>query len=219
MPAVCMMTKIIKIDPGKPDPEKIDEAVAILKNGGVIGFPTETFYGLGTDARNEAAIANIFAVKGRDFNNPILVVIGDPEHVDLFADDIPAQARALMQRFWPGPVTILFSASAAVSQTLTAGSGKIGIRLTSHPIARELSRKLGGPLTATSANLSGAPECSTAAEVLAQLEGKIDGIVDGGITPGGKGSTIVDATVSPVTVLREGVIPAALIQETLARAS
>ena len=219
MPAVCMMTKIIKIDPGKPDPEKIDEAVAILKNGGVIGFPTETFYGLGTDARNEAAIANIFAVKGRDFNNPILVVIGDPEHVDLFADDIPAQARALMQRFWPGPVTILFSASAAVSQTLTAGSGKIGIRLTSHPIARELSRKLGGPLTATSANLSGAPECSTAAEVLAQLEGKLDGIVDGGITPGGKGSTIVDATVSPVNVLREGVIPAALIQETLAIAS
>lgn len=219
MPAVCMMTKIIKIDPGKPDPEKIDEAVAILKNGGVIGFPTETFYGLGTDARNEAAIANIFAVKGRDFNNPILVVIGDPGHVDLFADDIPAQARALMRRFWPGPVTILFRASAAVSQKLTAGSGKIGIRLTSHPIARELSRKLGGPLTATSANLSGAPECSTAAEVLAQLEGKMDGIVDGGITPGGKGSTIVDATVSPVTVLREGVIPAALIQETLARAS
>ena len=216
---VSHMTKIIKIDPVKPEPEKIDEAVAILKSGGVIGFPTETFYGLGADARNEAAIGKIFDVKGRDFNNPILVVVGEPGHIGLFAQDIPAQARALMKRYWPGPVTILFEASAAVSPKLTAGSGKIGIRLTSHPIARELSRRLGGPLTATSANLSGAPECSSAAEVLAQLEGKIDGIVDGGPTPGGKGSTIVDATVSPAKVLREGVIPAALIQETLARAS
>ena len=213
------MTKIIQIDPERPEPEKIDEAVAILKGGGVIGFPTETFYGLGADASNEAAIEKIFGVKGRDFRNPILVVIGEPGQVDLFAGDIPAQARSLMQRFWPGPVTILFRASAAVSPKLTAGSGKIGIRLTSHPIARELARKLGGPLTATSANLSGAPECSTAAEVLSQLEGRIDGIVDGEITPGGKGSTIVDATVFPVNVLREGVIPAALIQETLARAS
>lgn len=213
------MTTIIKINPEKPEPEKINEAVAILKNGGVIGFPTETFYGLGADASNESAIEKIFGVKGRDFHNPILVVIGEPGHVDHFAGDIPAQARSLMQRFWPGPVTILFRASAAVSPKLTAGSGKIGIRLTSHPIARELARKLGGPLTATSANLSGAPECSTAAEVLSQLEGRIDGIVDGEITPGGKGSTIVDATVFPVNVLREGVIPAALIQETLATAS
>ena len=212
------MTTIIKIDPGKPEPEKIDEAVAILKNGGAIGFPTETFYGLGADARNEAAVEKIFDVKGRDFNNPILVVIGEPGDIDLFAQDIPAQARALMKRFWPGPVTILFRASAAVSPKLTAGSGKIGIRLTSHPIAREIARKLGGPLTATSANLSGATECSSAAEVLAQLEGKIDGIVDGGITPGGKGSTIVDATISPVKVLREGVIPAGLIQDTLSTA-
>ena len=213
------MPIIIKISPNHPEPDRIDEAVAILKRGGVIGFPTETFYGLGADARNEAAIGKIFDVKGRDFNNPILVVIGELGQLNLFAQDIPAQARALMKRFWPGPVTILFRAGAAVSPKLTAGSGKIGIRLTSHPVARELSRRLGGPLTATSANLSGAPECSSAEEVLSQLEGRIDAVVDGGLTPGGKGSTIVDATVSPVTVLREGVIPAALIQDTLARAS
>ncbi|MGE5789818.1 MAG: L-threonylcarbamoyladenylate synthase, partial [Syntrophaceae bacterium] len=107
---------------------------------------------------------------------------------------------------------------ASVSPKLTAGSGKIGIRLTSHPIAMAISKRLGGPVTATSANLSGAPECSSAQEVLSQLEGKIDGVIDGGQTPGGKGSTIVDATVSPVKVLREGVIPAALIQDTLATA-
>lgn len=213
------MTRIIKINPENPEPEKIGKAVALLKRGGVIAFPTETFYGLGADARNEAAIGKIFDVKGREFNNPILVVIGEPGQVDLFARDIPAQSLALMKRFWPGPVTILFRAAADVSPKLTAGSGKIGIRLTSHPIARELARKLGGPLTATSANHSGAPECSSTAEVLAQLEGKIDAVVDGGLTPGGKGSTVVDTTVSPVRVLREGVIPAALIQDTLARAS
>lgn len=212
------MPIIIKINPENPEAERIDEAVAILKSGGVIAFPTETFYGLGADARNEAAIEKIFGIKGRDFKNPILVVIGDVRHLETFADDVPDEARKLMSRFWPGPLTIVFRAAPSVSPKLTAGSGKIGIRLTSHPIAMKISKRLGGPVTATSANLSGAPECSSAVEVLSQLEGKIGGIVDGGQTPGGKGSTIVDATVSPVKVLREGVIPAALIQDTLATA-
>jgi len=212
------MTTIIKIDPDKPEAERIDEAVALLKKGGVIAFPTETLYGLGADARDEAAIDKIFEIKGRDFKNPILVVIGDRSHLDAFAADVPVQARKLMDRFWPGPLTIVFRAAPFVSTKLTAGSGKIGIRLTSHPVAMAISKGLGGPVTATSANLSGAPECSSAVEVLSQLEGKIGGIVDGGETPGGKGSTIVDATVSPVKVLREGVIPAALIQDTLATA-
>ena len=212
------MTTIIKINPEIPEPDRIDQAVALLKRGGVIAFPTETFYGLGADARDEAAIDKIFGIKGRDFGNPILVVIGDRGHLEAFAADIPEKARKLMDRFWPGPLTIVFRAAASVSPKLTAGSGKIGIRLTSHPIAMEISKRLGGPVTATSANLSGAPECSSAAEVLSQLEGKIGGLVDGGKTLGGKGSTIVDATVSPVKVLREGVIDAALIQDTLATA-
>jgi L-threonylcarbamoyladenylate synthase len=212
------MTTILRIDPENPEPDKIDEAVAILKGGGVIAFPTETFYGLGADARNEAAIDKIFGIKGRDFKNPILVVIGDGVHLDAFAADIPGNARKLMERFWPGPLTIVFRAATSVSPKLTAGSGKIGIRLTSHPIAMAISKRLGGPVTATSANLSGAPECSSAVEVLSQLEGKIDGIVDGGQTPGGQGSTIVDATAGSVKILREGVIPAAVIQDTLATA-
>ena len=149
------MTHIIKIDPDRPEPYRIDQAVEILKRGGVIAFPTETFYGLGADARNEAAIDKIFGIKGRDFKNPILVVIGDVGHLEAFAADIPEGARKLMDRFWPGPLTIVFRAASIVSPKLTAGSGKIGIRLTSHPIAREISKRLGGPLTATSANLSG----------------------------------------------------------------
>jgi L-threonylcarbamoyladenylate synthase len=210
------MTTILKINPEKPEADRIDDAVAILKNGGVIGFPTETFYGLGADARNEAAIEKIFGIKGRDFKNPILVVIGDVTHLDAFAADVPEEARRLMDRFWPGPLTIVFRAAPSVSPKLTAGSGKIGIRLSSHPIAMEISKKLGGPVTATSANLSGAPECSSAREVTSQLEGKLDGIVDGGHTPGGKGSTIVDATACPPKILREGMIPSPLIQDTLA---
>jgi L-threonylcarbamoyladenylate synthase len=211
------MTHIIHINPEQSEAERIDEAVAILKNGGVIAFPTETFYGLGADARNEAAIEKIFGIKGRDFKNPILVVIGDVTHLDAFAADIPEVARKLMDRFWPGPLTIVLRAAPSVSPKLTAGSGKIGIRLTSHPIAMEISKKLGGPLTATSANLSGAPECSSAAEALSQLQGRIDGVVDGGQTPGGKGSTIVDVTASPIKILREGVIAVSLIQDTLGR--
>ncbi len=213
------MTAIIRINPDHPEAERIDEAVAILKAGSVIAFPTETFYGLGADARNEAAIEQIFEIKGRDFRNPILVVIGDEGQLGTFTEDIPAAAQKLMEKFLPGPLTIVFRASPSVSPKLTASTGKIGIRLTSHPIAKELSRRLGRPLTATSANLTGAPECSRAKEVLSQLEGKIDGIVDGGRTPGGKGSTIIDVTVSPVKVLREGVIPATLILDTLAKAS
>ena len=212
------MTRIIKINPEKPEPEKIDEAVAILKSGGVIGFPTETFYGLGADARNEAAIGKIFDIKGRDFKNPILVVIGGPQQMKALTDEIPQDAKTLMGRFWPGPLTIVLLASASISPRLTAGTGRIGVRFTSHPVARELSRALGGPITATSANLSGAPECSSSAEVLAQLEGRIDAVVDGGRTPGGKGSTIVDVTGETVQILREGVIPPVIILDTLEKA-
>jgi L-threonylcarbamoyladenylate synthase len=210
------MTITIQIDPDRPEPDRIGEAVAVLKNGGVIAFPTETFYGLGADARNEAAIGKIFGIKGRHFKNPILVVIGDRGQLEAFAADIPAQARKLMGRFWPGPMTIVFRAAPSVSPKLTAGSGKIGIRLTSHPIAMEISKRLGGPVTATSANLSGEPECSSAFEALSQLEGKLDGVIDGGHSPGGKGSTIVDVTVYPPKILREGMIPSSLIQDTLA---
>jgi L-threonylcarbamoyladenylate synthase len=212
------MPVIIKINPERPEPDRIDEAVAILKSGGVIAFPTETFYGLGADARNERAIEKIFGIKGRDFNNPILVVIGDRGHLDAFAADIPAEARKLMSRFWPGPLTIVFRAAPSVSTKLTAGGDKIGIRLTSHSIAMAISKRLGGPVTATSANLSGSPECSSAEEVISQLKGKLDGIVDGGRTPGGKGSTIVDVTSHPPKLLREGMIPFSLIQDTLATA-
>jgi L-threonylcarbamoyladenylate synthase len=203
------MTTIIKIDPGRPEPDRITEAVAILKGGGVIAFPTETFYGLGADAGNERAVKQIFGIKGRDFRNPIPLIIGKKEDLSGLVEDIPALAETLMTRFWPGPLTLVFEASGRVNPGLTAGTGKIGIRISSHPVATALAEALGGPITATSANLSGKKECSSAGDVLDQLGGRLDAVIDGGSTAGGQGSTILDVTCDPPRILRHGAISAA----------
>jgi L-threonylcarbamoyladenylate synthase len=209
------MTLCLKIDPGKPDEEKLAEAVRILREGGVVAFPTETFYGLGADARNEAAVEKIFRIKGRNFRNPLSVIVANDREVILLVEEIPAAAKVLMKTFWPGPLTLIFRAATSVSSRLTGGTGKIGIRVSSHPIARFLAAGLAGPLTATSANLSGGPECSSADAVIRAL-GELPGsVIDGGETPGGAGSTILDVTVFPPRILREGAIPRSLILNAL----
>lgn len=209
------MTLLLKIDPEKPDAEKLAEAVRVLRGGGVIAFPTETFYGLGADARNETAVEQIFRIKGRNFRNPVAVIVAGEPDVIPWVEEIPAAAQILMKAFWPGPLTLVFRASSSVLPRLTADTGKIGIRVSSHPLAGLLAGGLGGPLTATSANLSGEPECSSADAVIRAL-GELPGaVVDGGETPGGMGSTIVDVTVSPPRILREGAIPGDLILKAL----
>ena len=175
----------------------------------MIAFPTETFYGLGADAGNERAVKQIFGIKGRDFRNPIPLIIGKKEDLSGLVEDIPALAETLMTRFWPGPLTLVFEASGRVNPGLTAGTGKIGIRISSHPVATALAEALGGPITATSANLSGKKECSSAGDVLDQIGGRLDGVIDGGLTAGGQGSTILDVTCDPPRILRHGAISAA----------
>jgi len=200
------MTLLLKIDPGNPDAEKLAEAVRVLCEGGVVAFPTETFYGLGADARNETAVEKIFRIKGRNFRNPLSVIVANDRDVIPLVEEIPAAAKILMQTFWPGPLTLVFRASSSVLPRLTANTGKIGIRVSSHPLARLLAGGLGGPLTATSANLSGGPECSSADAVIRAL-GELPGsVIDGGETPGGAGSTILDVTIFPPRILREGAI-------------
>ncbi len=185
---------------------EIDEAVAMLARGGVVAFPTETFYGLAADAANEAAIDSIFAIKGRSFCNPIALIIAREEELSDLTKEIPAAAEKLMAAFWPGPLTLLFRAAPTVSPRLTAGTGKIGVRISSHPLAQALATGLGRPITATSANLSGYPECTTAAAVIDQIGANLPAIIDGGPTPGGKGSTIIDITGGNLAILREGSI-------------
>lgn len=200
------MPEILKIGGNFSEQQIIAKAAESLTNGGVIAYPTETFYGLGVDASNEKAIEKIFAVKGRDFKNPISLIISRPDDVYPLVKNVPEPAKKLMAAFWPGALTIVFSASDNVSGLLTAGSGKIGLRVSSHPVALQIAQTIKKPLTATSANLSGAPECSDASEVIEQIGDKIDAVLDFGKTPGGKASTIIDVTCNPPVILREGAI-------------
>ena len=179
------MREVLKIDRQRPDESVIAEASSILGAGGVVAYPTETFYGLGADGQIEDAIKKIFLIKGRNFKNPISVIIGNANDVRGLVEEIPEFALHLMETFWPGALTIIFKASSDVSPLLTAGTGKIGIRLSSHPVATALANKLGHPITATSANLSGKHECTSADEVIQGIGDQIDAVMDGGQTPGG----------------------------------
>jgi len=209
------MVDILKLDPNNPEQSLIDRAVKILREGGVIAYPTETFYGIGADAENEEAIEKIYMIKGRNFNKPIPVIIGKQNDVIKYAKDIPETGRKLMDRFWPGALTILFEASHNVPQKLTAGTGKTGIRLSSNIIATILAKTLSRAIAATSANLSGQKECSSVDDVIDSLGNGVDAVIDGGQTPGGMGSTIVDVTIDPPTVVREGVITSSIIFDIL----
>jgi L-threonylcarbamoyladenylate synthase len=195
--------------------ETLQEAVRLLRNGGVIAYPTETFYGLGADAGNETAVRRIFSVKGRDFRNPVPLIIGEERILPHYAAEIPKAATPLIKALWPGPLTLIFRAAARVNRLLTGGTGKIGLRLSSHTVAASLARSLDGALTSTSANVSGEAECSSAAEVIDRIGDRIDLIVDGGATAGKAASTIVDVTVDPPVILREGAVSSGLIRQIL----
>jgi L-threonylcarbamoyladenylate synthase len=200
------MTVQLIIDPRNPEGGALSEATRILQGGGIVAFPTETFYGLGVDARQEAAVEKIFHIKGRNLRNPISVIVDSAREVIPLVAAVPEAAQILMQKFWPGPLTLVFPAAPSVLSRLTGGSGKIGIRVSSHAVARFLAKGIAGPLTATSANLSGGQECTRAAEVIPLLGDHLDAVIDGGSTPGGIGSTILDITVTPPVILRAGVV-------------
>jgi L-threonylcarbamoyladenylate synthase len=205
------MPEVLKIYSKKPDAVLIAKAVKILRTGGVIAYPTETFYGLGVDGYNEKAIKKIFQIKGRNFRNPVSLIIEDERALVNLVEEVPEFSHILMKNFWPGPLTIVFKASPNVCPLLTADADKIGIRVSSHPIATMLTKILSHPITATSANRSGETECNTASSVIQCIGHDIDAIIDGGPTQGIAGSTILDVTTRPPTILREGIIPASLL--------
>jgi len=198
------MPQILRVSDGHSEEDVINSAAAIVSRGGVIAYPTETIYGLGADATNEQAIRRIFEIKGRNFNNPISLIIGHSQNVYPLVRKVTASAQKLMDAFWPGPLTIIFEAAGNVSPLLTADTGRIGIRLSGHDAARKIAGKAGKPLTATSANLSGSPECATADQVISQLGDRLDTIVDLGKTSGSVSSTIIDATTEQPVILRSG---------------
>jgi len=201
------VTQIIRIDPQQSSPQSLISAVEILRAGGVVVYPTETFYGLGVDALNQKAIKKVFTIKGRSFAQPLLILIPEQDYLPRYVTEVSEKARRLMEHFWPGPLTMVFSASPQLPSILTAGTKKIAIRISPHPIARALTSAFAGPLTSTSANISGEQSPATAQEVFSHLGGMIDLIIDGGKTPGQMPSTIVDVTFSPPQLVREGVVP------------
>lgn len=193
----------------------LQKAISILTNGGVIAYPTETVYGLGVDATNEEALKNLFLVKGRDFKKPVSVLIHAVSVLPQLVESVSPSAQKLMDAFWPGPLTLIFSARPSVSSLLTAGTGKIGVRISSHPLANSLVSAFGKPITATSANASGMPECMSAGKVLQQLGDCINLVIDGGISSSLLTSTIVDLSSEQPLIVREGIIPTAKVFQCL----
>jgi L-threonylcarbamoyladenylate synthase len=171
-----------------------------------VAFPTETFYGLGAAALHPAAVRRVIDVKGRPDDKPLLVLVDSVAMVERIAVEVPARARELMARHWPGALTLVLRARADVPREVTAGSGTVGVRLSAHPVARALVRALGEPVTAPSANPSGAPPPTTAAQVVAYFGDRLALVLDAGPTPGGTPSTVLDVTRDPPRLVRAGAV-------------
>jgi len=200
------MTHAVAVDPVAPGSRALSEAAAVLRAGGLVAFPTETFYGVGARALHPAAVRRILEVKGRPEGKPLLVLVASIAMVDAVALEVPARGRELMARHWPGALTLVLRARPEVPDEVTAGSGTVGVRLSAHPVAGALVRALGEPLTAPSANPSGLAAPTTAAEVLAYFHDRIELVLDGGATAGGEPSTVLDVTVDPPRVIRAGAV-------------
>ena len=183
----------------------------LLKNGGVVAFPTETVYGLGASAWNEAAIRQVFELKGRPSDNPLIVHVSCYPHVKQLALDISPEARLLMQKFWPGPLTLVFRKTSRVPGLVSAGLDTVAVRMPNHALALELIRHA-GPLVGPSANKSGGPSPTNAAHVKADFGTSVP-VVDGGPCDVGLESTVLDVSSTPFTILRPGVITAEIIRE------
>ena len=199
--------KIIQTDPINPRDDHIVKSSRIIKAGGVIVFPTQYLYGLGADALNANAVDRVFQIKQRSYHKPLSVLIPHRKDLTELVQHVSSAAEYIMNCFWPGAVTLIFKAKNILPANLTANTGKIGIRMPQHPVALALSRAVGGPLTATSANITGGSGCSTISDIDPRISDKVDLIVDAGPLKGGIGSTIVDVTVDPPIILREGAIP------------
>ena len=183
---------------------KIKEAGDILRGGGLVAMPTETVYGLGADGTNPDAVQRIFDVKGRPQDNPLILHLSGPQWLPRYCADIPPLAFVLARKFWPGPLTFVLKRRNNVPDVITAGLDTVAVRCPNHPVAQALIRELGVPIAAPSANVSGRPSCTTAQEVLADMEGKIEAVADGGPCAVGVESTILDMTELPPRLLRPG---------------
>jgi L-threonylcarbamoyladenylate synthase len=197
--------------------EAIAAAVATLKRGDVIAFPTETLYGLGADALNSVAVKKVFQLKGREFANPIPVLVAHREMLPSLVTSVPALAEKLISSFWPGPLTIILPARRDIPPPLVSLSGGIGVRISSQPLATELVKALGCPLTATSANPSGHPPARTVEEARNYFAGQIDIFIDGGKLVSKTGSTVAEINGDTIKIIRAGEIDKTELQRVVGK--
>ncbi len=195
-------------------PDQLDDAVALLREGALVSFPTDTVYGVAALAWDADAVARLYEAKARPFSKAIPVMVAEPEAVPAMAHPTAAFWR-LAAAFWPGPLTMILPKTDLLPAVVTAGGDTVALRIPDHPLALALLRQVAAPLAVTSANLSGHPPARTAAEALAQLGDRIAAVLDGGLAPGGQPSTILDLTQSPPRILRAGPIPLDAIRRVL----
>ena len=209
------MPQILKVKPSNPESweSMIAETQKVLKGGGVIAFPTDTFYGLGANPYNTKAVDKIYSIKGRDPEKPLLLLIDSILKLDDLAEEISEASAKLIESFWPGPLTMLFKPKHTIPKNIT--TGLIGIRQPGNSITRKILAGLNYPLTAPSANISGEDPTTTAEQVKDRLGNKVNLILDAGICRGGEPSTLVDTTQTPVRLVRAGAINFKSIQESL----
>lgn len=197
------------------DEAGIARAAGIIRDGGLVAFPTETVYGLGADGLSDEAVARIFAAKGRPADNPLILHVAGADELTDLVTHVPETATALAARFWPGPLTLVLPRSARVPTIVTAGLTTVAVRMPDHPVALALLRAAGRPLAAPSANRSGSPSPTTAAHVLADLGASVGAILDGGECRVGVESTVLDLSVTPARILRPGAVTGEMLSATL----
>lgn len=197
------------------DPNAVRDAAAILRRGGLLGIPTETVYGLGADALNEDAVSRIFLAKGRPQDNPLIIHVPDASWLERYCRDVPPAAYRLAERFWPGPLTMILPRQDIVPLQTTGGLETVGVRCPNHPVTLAIIETAGVPIAAPSGNTSGRPSPTTAAHMIEDMDGRIDGIVDGGPCTVGVESTIIDLTVTPPRLLRPGGLPLESLRQVL----
>ena len=208
--AVDLDTKCLR-----PSEEAMQAAARLIQNGDVVAFPTETVYGLGADARKEAAVRKIFEAKGRPQDNPLIVHIAKMEQLEEIVLDISKRAEILFNAFWPGPMTVILNRKETIPSAVSAGLDTLAVRFPSHPVAQDLILRSGAPIAAPSANLSGRPSPTTAAHVLEDLNGRIPLILDGGSCQVGLESTVISVTGQQCVLLRPGAITLEMLEDTL----